>query len=258
MIYSEKRSGVFFLIFLILVVFSNLSYSSDFYNSVKVDVYTLSLDKDKKGFVHILSHEIDSFCKIENWVGGYGKGAGVIQVTTDGKAVLVAGTDSYLYVKDILKCNGGKVSLNKNPVPDKPPFGMVIDINFDKMIYLSVILNDASNSEYTAIVSKFNSNESIIKSKGFEGGEDSDNEDSTFYLSDIGYGGRISLNGRYVYPSDLDCSIDLFPGVWDLVTRKKVVFTKSNMSNEDVKYKCKALFNGEAELGALGGELVSP
>lgn len=77
MIYSEKRSGVVFLIFLILVVFSNLSYSSDFYNSVKVDVYTLSLDKDKKGFVHILSHEIDSFCKIENWVGGYGKGAGV-------------------------------------------------------------------------------------------------------------------------------------------------------------------------------------
>lgn len=245
-----------FLIFLILVVFSNLSYSSDFYNSVKVDGYTLSLDKDKKGFIHILSHEIDSFCKIENWVSGYGKGAGVIQVTTDGKAVLVAGTDSYLYVKDILKCNVGKISLNKNPVPDKPPFGMVIDINFDKRIYLSVILNDASSSEYTAVVSKFNSNESIIKSKGFEGGEDSDNEDSTFYLSDIGYGGRISLNGRYVYPSDLDCSIDSFPGVWDLVTRKKVVFTKNNLSNEDVEFKCKALFNGEAELGTLGGKLV--
>ncbi|MCE9949726.1 hypothetical protein [Hafnia paralvei] len=247
-----------FLIFLILVVFSNLSYSSDFYNSVKVDGYTLSLDKDKKGFVHILSHEIDSFCKIENWVGGYGKGAGVIQVTTDGKAVLVAGTDSYLYVKDILKCNGGKVFLNKNPVPDKPPFGMVIDINFDKRIYLSVILNDASSSEYTAIVSKFNSNESIVKSKGFEGGEDSDNEDSTFYLSDIGYGGRISLNGRYVYPSDLDCSIDSFPGVWDLVTRKKVVFTKNNLSNEDVEFKCKALFNGETELEVLGGKLIQP
>lgn len=247
-----------FPIFLILVMFSNLSYSSDFYNSVKVDGYTLSLDKDKKGFIHILSHEIDSFCKIENWVGGYGKGAGVIQVTTDGKAVLVAGTDSYLYVKDILKCNGGKVSLNKTPVPDKPPFGMVIDINFDKRIYLSVILNDASSSEYAAIVSKFNSNESIIKSKGFEGSEGSDNEDSTFYLSDIGYGGRISLNGRYVYPSDLDCSIDSFPGVWDLVTRKKLVFTKNNLSNEDVEFKCKALFNGETELGALGGELVSP
>lgn len=158
-----------FLIFLILVVFSNLSYSSGFYNSVKVDGYTLSLDKDKKGFIHILSHEIDSFCKIENWVSGYGKGTGVIQVTTDGKAVLVAGTDSYLYVKDILKCNLGKISLNKNPVSDKPPFGMVIDINFDKRIYLSVILNNASSSEYTAIVSKFNSNESIIKSKGFEG-----------------------------------------------------------------------------------------
>ncbi|MCE9879531.1 MAG: hypothetical protein ACTIDX_09225 [Hafnia paralvei] len=79
-------------------MFSNLSYSSDFYNSVKVDRYTLSLDKDKKEFIHILSHEIDSFCKIENLVG-MEKGAGLIQITTDGKAFLVAGTDSYLYVK---------------------------------------------------------------------------------------------------------------------------------------------------------------
>jgi hypothetical protein len=59
----------------------------------------------------------------------------------------------------------GKFLLNKNSVPDKPPLEMVIDINFDKRIYLSVILNDASSSGYTAIVSRFNSNESIIKSK---------------------------------------------------------------------------------------------
>lgn len=152
----------------------------------------------------------------------------------------------------------GKFLLNKNSVPDKPPLEMVIDINFDKRIYLSVILNDASSSEYTAIVSKFNSNESIIKSKGFEGGEDSDNEDSTFYLSDIGYGGRISLNGRYACPSDLDCSIDSFPGVWDLVKSKKVVLTKDNIPNENFKYKCKTLFNGEGELVVLGSKLIQP
>jgi hypothetical protein len=50
---------------------------------------------------------------------------------------------------------------------------------------------------------------------------------------------KISIDGKYAsVVGDVDCSIDAYPGVWDIEKNRKIVFFK----NFDVREKCNALF----------------
>ncbi|CRG52675.1 hypothetical protein [Yersinia wautersii] len=246
-----------FKYFYILFFTPHLAHAT-YYNEVSFDDYIVLLDKNENAILHVKKKHTDIQCVIKNWNIKYNNGAGVISLTTDKKAILLANTQAYLYVDEVINCKEGGVSLHKVPVPNSPPFGTVIDLNFDKKIYLSVVLEDIRTLSYTAIVSKFDSNKNIINAKGFEN-KQTTNKDNSFYLegSSGGYGGKISINGKYIFPVNLDCSSDSFPGVWDLENKKRVVFSSHKNSSITIDEKCHKLFNGVASLEELGGELVS-
>ncbi|GAB2947152.1 hypothetical protein [Hafnia psychrotolerans] len=243
--------------FYILFFTPHLAHAT-YYNEVSINGSSILLDKNENAILNIIKNHSDTKCKINNWNITYNNGAGVISLTTDKKAILLANTQSYLYVDEVINCQEGGVSLHKVPVPNSYPFGTVIDLNFEKKIYLSVVLEDISTLSYTAIVSKFDSNKNIINAKGFEN-KQTTNKDNSFYLegSSGGYGGKISINGKYIFPVNLDCSSDSFPGIWDLENKKRVVFSSHKNSSITIDEKCHKLFNGVASLEELGGELVS-
>ncbi|PKH27021.1 hypothetical protein CIG19_01270 [Enterobacterales bacterium CwR94] len=102
---------------------------------------------------------------------------------------------------------------------------------------------DARLDEYQAIVSSFNGKKNLITAKGFwndnPAGEVS--EDDTFYVGDNYYKGKISSDGNYVSPVELDCSSEAFPGVWDIKEEKRVVFDDRE-GPLSIDEKCKNLF----------------
>lgn len=239
---------------LLCFLFISLSSSASvLYNKLVVNGVSVYLEKQTKNVVHIDDKQEKKICQIDNWKKEYNPGGGVISLTTDGKAILLANTNSYLIVQELFKCTDSKITLYKEPIPATPPFGRVIDLNFAKKIYLSLILEDAKNMTYSAIVSKFDNGKNIIVAKGFY--NDKENIDNAFYVDGVGYGGKISLNGQYVFPAELDCSFDSYPGVWDIVNHGKVYFDRT-INSAEVNDKCIRLFNGDNTLEELGGKLM--
>lgn len=47
-----------------------------------------------------------------------------------------------------------------------------------------------------------------------------------FYPGGSIYLGKISVNGEYIAPNDLDCAVDSFPGVWDIARKMKIIFPR--------------------------------
>ncbi|MBB6116599.1 hypothetical protein F4826_003541 [Rahnella inusitata] len=246
MIFAKK------MIFMIILT-PVISHASLYYNQVKVDKNNFFLDKINHDVMHITNNDKKHTCLIENWESKFSQGAGVISRTTDGKAIVLANTDSYLYVNELVNCQNNKVLLHKVPVPFSIPLGVVVDMNFDKKIYLLMILEDVQSRTYTALVSNFNTKKNIISADGFF--SESSYSENGFNLGNE-YSGRISLDGRYIYPESLGCSIDSFPGVWDIINKGRVIFRSSKNSDADIKSKCQILFSGKASLKELGGELL--
>ncbi len=241
----------------ILLFTTQIAHASDYYNEIKIDDYCISLDKINKGRLHVKIHNKEVACQISHWKTEYAHGAGILSLTTDKKAVLLANTYSYLYLDDILHCNGKDISLYQVPVPDPPHGGSVIDMNFDKKIYLAVVLEDVRSQRYTAVVAHFGSSKNLIKAVGFTTNQMVDSY-SSFPLDDAGYGGKISLNGKYIFPDELDCTEEVFPGVWDIENNKKVIFPARYYTPEEIAVRCEKLFNGQGSLEELGGWLIRP
>lgn len=254
MINIKKKAMKYFYILFFTPHLAHATY----YNEVSINGSKILLDKNENAILHVKKNQSNTKCQINNWNIKYNNGAGVISLTTDKKAILLANTQSYLYVDEVTNCQEGGVSLHKVPVPNSSPFGTVIDLNFEKKIYLSVVLEDIRTLAFSAIIAKFDSNKNIINAKGFENNQ-TITENNSFYLEGTsgGYGGKISLNGKYVFPVNLDCSADSFPGVWDLENKKRVVFSSHKNNSITIDEKCHKLFNGVASLEELGGELFS-
>ncbi|MCL0849644.1 hypothetical protein M2996_27765 [Klebsiella pneumoniae] len=68
--------------------------------------------------------------------------------------------------------------------------------------------------------------------------------------------GKISVNGEYIAPNDLDCAVDSFPGVWDIARKMKIIFPRDK-DDAVIDSKCRQLFSGEKTLDELGGELIN-
>jgi len=116
---------------------------------------------------------------------------------------------------------------------------------------------DAHLRAYQVIVSNFNGTKNLLAGKGFW--SDSINEsddDNVFYPGDTIYIGKISINGKYVAPNDLDCTMDLFPGVWDIENKMKVAFLEDK-DDAVIDHKCKELFSGIKTLNELSGKLIN-
>lgn len=75
-----------------------------------------------------------------------------------------------------------------------------------------------------------------------------------FYHGGSIYLGKISVNGEYIAPNDLDCAVDSFPGVWDIARKMKIIFPRDK-DDAVIDSKCRQLFSGEKTLDELGESL---
>lgn len=228
-----------------------------YYNTIDVDGVSIQFDENKSGFISIYDDKSHVYysCKIENWNDSLLSGAGGISLTSDHVGVLIASGNKYFDVKELMGCKGQPISIHSIPYFNNE-VASIIDVNFEKKIVLALVVVDAHFRSYQAIVSKFNGSRNLLSGRGFWSNASSEpDEDGLFYPGDSIYLGKLSANGKYVAPNDLDCAVDSFPGVWDIVKKKKVVFPKVK-DDEVVEIKCKKLFSGDKTLSELGGELI--
>mgnify|MGYP004708168019 CR=1 FL=1 len=245
----------------LFMILGSMAFSScgAYYNTIEVDGVSVNFDKNKAGSISIHDKKSNAYysCRIGNWNDSLLFGAGGISLTSDQVGVLIASGNKYLYVNDIINCKGKPISIHSIPYFDEE-IASIIDVNFEKKLVLALVVVDAHRRSYQAIVSRFNGTENLLSGNGFW--SDSKNEaddDSLFYPGDTIYIGKISTNGMYVAPNDLDCSVDSFPGVWDIAKKMKVVFPEDK-DDAVIDSKCKKLFSGDKTLAELGGELIKP
>ncbi|MEA1063290.1 hypothetical protein [Erwinia sp. HR93] len=247
--------------FLTSIMYFMATFSSwgAYYNTIKVDGYMIGLNKNSQGVVDVHSNasKFSASCKIKNWNSKYYLGAGILSLTSDKVGVIVAGSNMFLKTKELEACNNEFVNLYSVDYLDQE-LSTLVDVNFDKKLILALIPIDAQSGAHQAIISSFDGKENVISGKGFWSPrvKDVNISDDTFPVTDDFYIGKISANGMYVAPNDIDCSVDSFPGVWDIEKRMKVVLPLEKDSS-DADSKCKDLFTGKATLKELGGKLIS-
>ncbi|EDS4738568.1 hypothetical protein ACK1QP_004596 [Salmonella enterica] len=194
-------------------------------------------------------------CHIDNWkINAQPMINALSKLTSDKNAILIYGTNSFLLTQELMVCKNGTVSLHPVPTPSSD-VDTVVDIDFDKKIYLSISVVDAQSQEYSARLTGFNSNDDLINAGVFHSSE----QGETFYLPMKNIlDGSISLDGRYVFPDSMDCFENSPSGVWDIKEKKKVIFPSESNSDDEIADKCQKLFEGKASLKDLGGKLVLP
>ncbi|WP_312074290.1 hypothetical protein [Atlantibacter sp.] len=248
-------------VLLAVSIYTMASFNSwgEYYNAVKVDNYVIGLSKNNHGVIDVYNNDtkITNSCKIENWDNSFLHGAGILSLTSDNIGVLLASSNEFLKTKELEDCNDQPVKLYDVQYTDRA-ISTLIDINFEEKIILALVVIDAQSGTHQAIVSKFNGKKNILSGKGFWDPhvKNIDISDDTFPVTDDFYYGKISSDGRYVAPNDLDCSADSFPGVWDIEKKKKVVF-ESDVNGLSIDEKCSLLFSGKKNLVELGRKLVS-
>ncbi|WNY86919.1 hypothetical protein [Leclercia adecarboxylata] len=196
-------------------------------------------------------------CEISGWSKLESKGAGIISLTSDKIGVLINPSNKYLSLKDVIECKGGKIPLKSlNYFEDN--ISTPIDVNFNKKIILASIPIDAQQGTYQSVISYFGGKSNILSGPGFwdVSKEYVDDQENTFSVGESIYLGKISTDGKYASPNDLDCSVNSFPGVWDIEHKMKVAFL-GDKDDVVIDRKCKELFSGEKTLNELGGKLIN-
>lgn len=229
-----------------------------YYNTIEVNGVSINFDKNKAGtvIIHERKSNANYSCKLDNWDDSLLSGAGSISLTSDHVGVLIASNNKYLVVNDIINCKEKPIRIHSIPYFDGD-ISSIIDVNFEKKLVLALVVIDAHLRSYQAIVSKFNGTENLLSGKGFWSDfKIEPDDDSIFYLGRATFLGKISANGKYVVPNDLDCTVNSFPGVWDIERKTKVVFMEDK-DDAAIDRKCKELFSGEKTLNELGGKLIN-
>ena len=179
-------------------------------------------------------------------------------MTSDKVGVIISGSNMFLKTKELEACNNKLVNLYSIDYLEQK-LSTLVDVNFDKKLILALVPIDAQSGAHQAIISSFYGKKNVIFGKGFWNPyvKNVNISDDTFPVTDDFYIGKISSNGKYVTPNDLDCSVDSFPGVWDIAKKMKVVFPEDK-DDAVIDSKCKKLFSGDKTLGELGGKLIKP
>lgn len=247
-------------IVLALLTISAFTVSAESRNTIKINGHLVKLDDKKLGYFKvsdIASGRVSS-CKISNWDKRFSTGAGMISLTSDEVGILLYPGKSYVKTYEVLHCDDDSIKLYSIPDFDGR-IDSVIDVNFNKKIFLSLYLIDIYSSTYQAKVSYFGDKDNLLTGNGFwnEAVKKVNSAYDAFPVTDDFYIGKISANGLYVAPNDLDCSANSFPGVWDIAKKMKVVFPEDK-DDAVIDSKCKKLFMGSKTLDELGGELIMP
>lgn len=153
------------------------------------------------------------------------------------ESALIVSHDSYIPIEEIRDC--GEQSITPKNIP--PKSGILSDINLSHNIYIALLPVSTEPLSYLATVSNIQSDKNLISLPGayVEGSSEEDQLQSAFVYSDDGESlSKIAKNGRYVSADgEIECSEDAYPGVWDILDNKKVVF----LGNSSEK-QCRELF----------------
>jgi hypothetical protein len=137
------------------------------------------------------------------------------------KTIVTLGNVEYVSVRSVTRCAGGVVQIER--IPDKA--GTVTDVNVASGLYLSVAVANSSPLTYTALVAKLGSREPVASFPGMYSAAKSSSDvlkESFTYVDSRP--GRISPDGRYVsVDGSMRCTPEVYPGVWDLKRKQKVV-----------------------------------
>jgi hypothetical protein len=172
-------------------------------------------------------------CKIEN-LQGHKRIISELRLNYEETAVILSNID-YLPIDDLVKCEKGIARAAS--VPSKTP-GMLADINLTHKLYLSIGYVTVNPMSHLATIAKLGSTRNLIRLPGSYAGGTEKTAYSEFDQLDPK--AKISLDGRYVSPSDV-VSCGGHPGVWDLKTKRAVTFPDASQSER--KEQCEALFS---------------
>lgn len=229
------------LLFIMLAFHISVHAASDEVASLRG--FDIRLNKDIAGEIVVENRNENKVtrCRVKDWDNRLAKGGGLINLTSDNIGLIINPVSGYVPVDQLLQCNNGEIEIRKIKYYDSD-MAMLIDINFKQKIVLGLVVIDANLGQYQAIISKIDGVQNLIDSDGFWGGVTAPlrSEDDYFSKGESEYLGKISPDGRYVAPNDMDCSLDSFPGVWDMKEKEKVVF--ENNGSLSVDEQCKMLF----------------
>lgn len=153
------------------------------------------------------------------------------------KSAVIVSDASFLRMSDILSCSGRPLI----PTQIDPSIGILVDVNVSAKLFLTLDVVSTMPLAYLATVAKFGSKRNLVSLPGayVEGLSLSDLQEHGFSY-DPDEPPRIAPNGRYVSPGGApDCASDAYPGVWDLMEGKRVIFVGMERKVRD---RCEALF----------------
>ena len=143
----------------------------------------------------------------------------------------------YLAIEDLMLCSK---STKVRTVPEGA--GGIADINLKHGVYVALDIVSDRPSQYLATVAKIDSIKPLILLPGAYYSQQSINKlrRYAFTYSDQA---KISPDGRYVAVNgSIDCQSAATVGVWDLLTKKRVIL-KPKSEKDDVVQRCQALFD---------------
>lgn len=163
--------------------------------------------------------------------------------TNTEKTALILTSMEFISINSLSTCNGGTVEAQR--IPDK--VGFLVDVNLKNSIYIALDTVSVQPFGYAATVARLGSAKLLIDLPGAYSPRKSLKvlQKYAFSYNDELQEGqpKIATNGRYVAVSgEVDCSTNAVIGVWDLQTKKRVVF-KSTSDQEDLDKKCGMLFD---------------
>lgn len=194
---------------------AELSISGVPYERESEAVYRLGSDGVT---IEVLSRNtgaIVTVCKIDRRVSQ-------VRLSTDAQSLIISG-NGFLPLNRLENCNEAPLHVQLTPESG----GLLQDVNLAKSLYLGLIPVTTQPMAYLAVVARLGSSANTISMPGalVDSQSIAQQQRQAFsYADDIGPFAMISPDGRYVDPSGrLDCSADAYPGVWDLVAKRRVV-----------------------------------
>jgi len=139
----------------------------------------------------------------------------------------------YVAKQELSNCQTGR-AIHVLSIPSN--VGVLSDINLSKGIYVALDFVSAQPFAYLATVARIGMSRNLVSVKGayVQGQKLSELRKAAFIGNGEAGTAIISPDGRYVAPTgQMDCSQDVYPGVWDIYRNRRVT------ASDDV---CSALF----------------
>lgn len=156
------------------------------------------------------------------------------------RSTLIVSENGYVKTKELQNCDAQR-EISVKFIPEKN--GLLVDFNSQASIYISLIFVAVQPLSYVAYIGKLGANKNLVSLPGaFDTRKQIGRmqQEAFVYSDELIFRPKISVSGRYVTPDgDVDCSLESFPGVWDIYKDKKVIISQK----QSLTTECDALFN---------------